>query len=328
MAKRIKVTDISGFTKEYVSLFGEAVSTADGIIASYRQAAEDAELSDAEKRYYGHVSAEKTAALDGIRNPGLFERNYSGIKLFFCLENKATPEVFKGELLKKEDVIYKKMGVMAPEVSCGSHYGRLIKTYNSGCPCRVSAVTANPLTALYFACKDEECDSVTVLAVPECEISYPDSDKALMLSCLPLLSYSQKKDLYEAADFSLSAGRFRQLKGGTRYLDDAPEELYRLITTEKPYFRREISPSDLLKPLFVSPERSDIKTVKQDIYYVISGLCMSEKEAREKIYANAVCEFEIADKEKLLFELDLLGVNGASLCPDGKSAAEYLRNNE
>lgn len=327
MMHTIKISDLGGFTEKYLNEFSDKTKTADKIISSYASALENSDLTDAEKRYFEYVSAEKSALLDGIRNPGIFEGNKGSIKLFFRPENKAVPHVLRGGHLKEEDVIYRKMGVMAPEVSsCGSYYDRLIKTFDFGCPCRVTKVTSNPLTALYHAAFDG-CDKVTVFAVPEEEISYPRSDKALMLSCLPLLNYAQKKELYDAADFSLSAGRFRQLKGGTRYLDDAPEELYRIITKEKPYFRREISPVDLLKPLFISPDRSDIKAVKQDIYYMISGLCMSETEAYGKIFANAVCEFEIADKEKILSGLDLLGINGASLCADARSAAEYIKEN-
>ena len=328
MLHTIKISDIGGFTIKYLNEFTDVTQTADGIITSYRSSLDDHDLTDAEKRYYEYVSSQKSAALDSIRNPGLFDSGKGSVRLFFCLESKAVPQILRGELAKKEDIVYKKMGVMAPEVSKGCYYDRLIKTYHSGCPCRVTEVTSNPYTALYNACTDAECDKITVFAVPEEEISYPGSDKTLMLCCLPLLSYAQKKELYEAADFSLSAGRFRQLKGGTRYLDDAPEELYRIITTEKPYFRREISPADLLKPLFVSPEHSDIKTVKQDIYYMISGLCMSEKEASGKIFANAVCEFEITDKDNVLKQLDLLGINGASLCSDAQSAAEYLIKHE
>lgn len=326
--QRIKISDIGGFTIKYINGFSDVTQTADGIISSYREALENHDAADAEKRYYEYVSAEKAKSLDGIRNPGLFDRDDGGIRLFFCPANKAVPDIFFADLLKKEDALYGKMGVMAPEISNGTYFQRLIKTYQSGCPCRITEVTSNPFTALYYACKDGSCDTVAVFAVPENEISYPASDRTLMLSCLPFLSYAQKKELYEAADFSLSAGRFRQLKGGTRYLDDAPEELYRIITTEKPYFRREISPADLLKPLFVSPERNDLKTVKQDIYYMISGLCLCEAEARGKIFSNAVCEFEITDKENVLTQLDLLGINGASLCPDAKSAAMYLKEHE
>ena len=327
MMHTIKISDISDFTAEFSAGFSDVMKTADKIISSYASSLENSDLTDAEKRYFEYVSAEKSAALDAIRNPGIFEKTGGSVKLFFCLEDGAVPEILRGDLSKKEDEIYRKMGVMAPDISsCGSYYHRLIKTYQSGCPCRVTKVTSSPLTALYYAASGG-CGKVTVFAVPEQEISYPASDKTLMLSCLPLLSYTQKKELYEAADFSLSAGRFRQLKGGTRYLDDAPEELYRIITTEKPYFRREISPADLLKPLFVSPDKSDIKTVKQDIYYMISGLCMSEAEAHGKIFANSVCEFEITDKEKVLAGLDLLGINGAALCADARSAAEYIKEN-
>ena len=324
MSEKYTVKDVGGYIIAIEEKFANDARTADAVISSYEKASEDKELSDIEARYFDFVYGMKLSLLKDVRDPGIFSDKKEKIALFYCPTDRLTPDVFSQKHTGDEDGVYKKLPYLYPDGFKGlTHFERLVQTYKSGCPCRLTEVTSNPLYALYHACK-AGC-GVYVLAVPESEISYPGSDKALMLSCLPLLSFAQRRELYGICGAALSAKRFRQLKGGSRYLDDAPEELFRQITTEKPFFKREADPADLLRPLYVAADRSDRRAFKEDIYYVISGLCESEAEAERKLKADVAAEFLPDDCEKILKQLSLLGINGAALSYDLASAAEYLK---
>ena len=74
-------------------------------------------------------------------------------------------------------------------------------------------ITSNPLVALFFACKnygDSACDEgmVFVFHINSDEIAYADSDRALLLSCLPRFSMTDKNHLIDAAIKYLSDESF------------------------------------------------------------------------------------------------------------------------
>ena len=323
MSDRKVITDIAELIGDIAKTYANDAICSDMLISSYKAVCGEPELSDNEKRYFDDALGGTLALLDQVRNPQIFDAEEKrALKLFFCPSSRAVPESLKGGNAEKEDAYYKRAAVLCPELfKDGTHFEKLIKLYENGFPTRITKVYADPFTALYHACEGEEDAEIYVFAVPYCEISYPDSDRALMLSCLPKLSLAKKRDLLESSYASLLTKRFQQLKGGSRYLDDAPEELYKEITTEKPFFRRDIDPADLLKPLFVSPYG------KQDKAYIISGLCVNEKEATGRLGAMNVGCYTVSDRQKLLSELELLGFDGARFCKDGSDAAKYLKNN-
>ena len=322
MSDIIKIKDVAALIGDITKTFENEAQTADMLVSSYKTVCGDPEISDNEKRYFDRALDGVLRQLDAVRNPQIFDSgNKKAIKLFFFPSNRKVPEAFKDGALEKEDAFYKRMGVIYPEIfRSGTHFEKLIRLYVSGCPARVTEVYADPLTALY-ASLAEGGEGITVFAVSVEALSYPDSDRALILSCLPKLSFAKKRDLLETAYASLISNRFQQLKGGSRYLDDAPEELYKEIATEKPFFRRDTDPADLLRPLFVTPYGSGDKA------YIIHGLCVNEKEAKTRINAITVREYAVNDRQKILDGLSLLGFDGLRLCKDAKDAAEYLKQN-
>ena len=322
MSETMQISAVSELIGDITRSYQNDAATADMLISAYSSVCSDPELSDNEKRYYEYTLDKTIIAVDAVRSPQIFDTEENRtIKLFFCPSKRKVPDALKDGALEKEDVFYTRMSVICPDIfKSGTHFEKLAALHGCGCPSRITEVYADPLTALYASLADGG-DGISVFAVPVSYLSYPESDRALILSCLPKLSIAKKRELLETTYASLASNRFQQLKGGSRYLDDAPEELYKEITTEKPFFRRDTDPADLLKPLFGSPYGTQNKA------YIISGLCVNGKEAERRLDALTVKEYTVSDIQRITDELSLLGFDGLRLCRDAKDAAAFLKNN-
>lgn len=323
--ERTVISDIAGligFLKETAS---DESAIADAYAEAYRELSENPEIPDREREYCGYMLGKKLSLSESAGNPGIFGDSYGKNYRFFYCAGSVMPEILTHGMQSKEDKVYKSVAVeCASELMGLSHLSSLVLMQQSGCPVRMTELTSDPLIALYHACKSG-CD-ISVFAVCPDEIAGAGSDRALMLSVLPELDLSTKRRLYEAAVNSLPAGRFQQLKGGSRYLDEAAEELYRRVTDEKPYFKREIDPADLLGPLYVIPEKTTEKLSLRGTAYILSGLSSDSDEAARKLTAERLSVIHPADPESILEELSLLGINGLSMSGGMAQIASYFTN--
>lgn len=245
------------------------------------------------------------------------------------------PSVFRPQYIEDESYLYHEIMVRCPdEFESLSHLDRLVKMQHYSCPTRLLDVTANPLVALYFACKNygcQKCDAADVgkiilFRANKKQVAYADSDKVLMLSCLPRFDKSSQWELLQQVDASEKDGRFKQKQGGSSYKEPIVEQLYHEISREVPSFKREIVPMDLLKPIFVQPNRMNNRILKQDGAFIISGLCNLPGEISLRIMAMSNTSILVVNKEEILRELDSIGINEASLFPEVDKVAEYLKN--
>lgn len=267
--------------------------------------------------------------------------NSTKIKFFYrghySLDYLLNPSVFRGNNWKKEDFFYHEIMVRCPEhFQYSSHLDKLVTMQHYNCPTRLLDVTSNPLVALYFACKNFECKNcncsdkgqVFVFPVNSNDVAYSDSDRVLMLSCLARFSTKEKDDLLEKAFKYLSAEKFKQISGGSRYSDEIVERFYHEIATELPSFKREIKPIDILKPLFIQPNKTNGRILKQDGAFIINGLSTNEKEARNKIESISHRSIIVENKSKILGELSSLGIHEAALFPEVDKVANYLKEQD
>lgn len=246
---------------------------------------------------------------------------------------KLIPSVMRGEELKKERFYYHEIAVRSPSSFEGkSHLDRLVTMQHYDCPTRLLDVTSNPLVALFFACKNFGC--------PDCNISdegvvyvftespenvvYSDSNRAIMLSCLAKFEYSEKQLLLQLATSALESNAFKK-KSNSEYSNNAVEKLFQEIKKESPGFTRKIKPLDLLKPIFVQPDKTNERIAKQDGAFIIFGLCENEQDAIAKITPSISSEIHIRNQAKVLKELDALGINEATLFPEIDKIAHYLK---
>ena len=241
--------------------------------------------------------------------------------------------IYRGHTYKREDYLYHEMLVRcSEEFRNTTHIEKLAIMQHYGCPTRLFDITLNPLVALYFACKNYRCKTcnsvdegiVYIFQVESNEMVYADSDRALILSCLPRFSISDKHDMIRTSVSNLRSGGFPKNKDGI-YTDSVIERLYHEICREVPAFKRSIVPLDLLQPLFVQPEKSNRRMMKQDGAFILTGLSSDGFEEQAKLELMSNVSVRIKDKEKILKQLERIGINEATLFPEMEHVAGYLK---
>lgn len=248
---------------------------------------------------------------------------------------KLIPSVMREHELEKERFYYHEIAVRSPSSFEGkSHLDRLVTMQHYDCPTRLLDVTSNPLVALYFACKNFGCPDcstsdegiVYVFMEPSENVVYSDSNRAIMLSCLARFEYKEKQQLLKLAIEALESNPIKfKKKSNSEYSNGVVEKLYQEIRKESPGFTRNINPLDLLKPIFVQPDKTNARITKQDGAFIIFGLCEDEKDAITKISPSVCSEIHIRNQSEILKELDTLGINEATLFPEIDKIAHYLK---
>ena len=146
--------------------------------------------------------------------------------------------------------------------SDGTMLDRLARMQHYSLPTRLLDLTANPLVALYFTCKDNprRGGEVVILTMKKNDTKYYDSDTASCIANLAQLSQREKKAL------NLSLGR-------TEFNNDREvKRLVQFIREEKPYFEAQIRPGDLKRALFVKPKFNSRRIAAQAGAFLLFGL--------------------------------------------------------
>ncbi len=248
-----------------------------------------------------------------------------------CGTYNPLPSAFRANYMGLEDILYHELILRCPDCFRGlSHLDTLVMMQHYGLPTRLLDVTTNPLVALYFACKDYSKShkgnkgQVFIYEVSDDKVVYSDSDRVLMLSCLPIFSLKEKNKIYKACKDGLESESIKKNED-KKYIASV-ERLFHEIAKEIPAFKREIKPNDLLTPLVVKPKRSNDRILKQDGAFIISGLSDGIEEAENKIQSMCAKVLDIDNKDVILKELDDFGINEASLFPEVDKVAEYLKD--
>lgn len=281
---------------------------------------------------------QQSEQIDFIEYSGKKKSTLTEYKFYYRGHYKSSyeliPSVFREGNWEREDYYYHEIMVHCPQhFQYNSHLDKLVTMQHYDCPTRLLDVTSNPLVALFFACKNFGCKNcelsnegeVLVFPVLSKDVVYSDSDRALMLSCIPRFSTTDKTELLNATQRSLFSGKFKQVSGGSRYDDSIVEKFYHEITTELPSFKRELKPLDLLQPLFVQPNKTNGRIIKQDGAFIINGLSFDSYEAKEKLKNLTHTSIKICNQKGILEELSSIGIHEASLFPEVDKVAHYLK---
>lgn len=276
------------------------------------------------------ISFVKEVIKDASKNEDFITSRRAFIQYYYRGESNKNwnyrPSIMRDDhTYSRESYFYHEIQVRCPnEFENLSFLDKLVKMQHYGCSTRLLDITSNPLGALYFACEERENDGrISIFPIINGTMSYGDSDKALILSCLPHLKKNEQNLIIEELK-SLNGQEYNN-SSNHPYL----EKLYLEICSEKPAFQRRIEPGDILSPLFIQPNRANPRITNQQGAFLLSGLSSDLEEAEKKIKARiAKTRFVVKSekKERILEELDLLAINKASIYPNMEKTAEYIKS--
>lgn len=194
---------------------------------------------------------------------------------------------------------------------------QLVKMQHYGLPTRLLDVTSNPLVALYFACEEEEKlkeDGIVYLfRVSESDVFGVESDSVSVLANVAKQHSDFKYDAYQIDDCG--------------YLCNigCVSQLLHSIQREKPYFKPYISPGLLNSVILVQTKMNNPRIIRQFGAFFLFGI-KGEKNCPSDF--EYPCEEIIVDansKEKILEELEAIGISKATLFPEMDNVLKCIK---
>lgn len=222
-----------------------------------------------------------------------------------CHYKETTPKLWRNKTLDLEYNEYQRIMMECPEYfDKKDHLGTITMMRHYGACTRLLDITTNPLVALCFACqKNNNNDGkVIVYKTKKSEVLYHTSDKALMLSCLPLFRDDEQNEIKafcEKHRDMITDDDIKKSKEMKRLLHE--------IRHECPAFETEIVGEDLLKSYFVLSHKFDKRMKSQSGAYIIVGL---DYKNYEKINKSAeIVKVSTNAKQEILKELNMMGIS-------------------
>jgi hypothetical protein len=257
---------------------------------------------------------EKISNLKPKENETIF---YRGLKEDYDL----IPSIYRNNYIEKEHEIFREYLLRNSHefLNDKSTFEKLVKMQHFGLPTRLLDITSNPLIALYFACKksDKEKDfekngKVVLFYVDNDKIKYSDSDTVSVIANLSKIKVS-------CLNFKgLNKKKFNKL--------DDIQFLVHQIRDEKPYFKAKIVPKHISSVVCVKPLLNNPRIIKQDGAFLLFGIGATKNEPAKIKFKQEEFIIDNSSREKILKELENLGISEDKLFPDLENSAKYLKN--
>lgn len=232
------------------------------------------------------------------------------------------PAILRDDNLKKrEDEIYHDIMIDYPnEFKKNEHLSNLVKIQHFGSSTRLLDVTRNMLIALYFAVEDskDKDGEVIVFKIKKSEMLHHASDKALILSCLPALSYEDREAIKDyCKENPDEVIRDRDLKNNL-----ALTHLLHEIRGEFPAFETCIETNHLLNNYFVAARKDNERMQRQDGAMIIFGLgdVNLNHFIQKRITVYSSC------KDEILHDLKICNINSSTIYPGIERGLLLLRD--
>ena len=221
------------------------------------------------------------------------------------------PSAFRQGKGETESNAYHDIMMEYPEqFSKKEHLSNLVKMQHYGLRTRLLDVSRNPLISLYFACEQKPSVNGKVVAfkVKKSEVLHHNSDKALMLACIPAFSDEEQQQIKEFCE------KYPDIITDDKIKDNAVMKRFlHEIRSEFPAFETAIIGKDLLKNYFVATYKDNQRMKVQDGAFVICGL---KKDVTDLDKRAVNIEIDYLAKKDILKDLKMLGIANNTVYPD------------
>lgn len=258
------------------------------------------------------------------------------------------PSVFREDGYRKNErqMLYSLMSESPREFDNDRYtFDKLVRAQHYGIPTRLLDVTTNPLMALYFACEKDFSSrgQVIIYEVPADLIKYSMSDTVSCASNLVHLNEQEKFDILAAIRESIKENfpgtrtqRLRTLRSQDeekyyQMVEDVNEykifdRLVQFIREEKPYFRNEIDPLDLVRAHVTIPKKNNPRVLAQSGAFLLFGLQLELVRTNMPDVKTQVIDIAPSDKKPMLKSLNSVGIYENSVYPELDRAANKIKN--